>query len=57
MVLVRAFGANLQAMARLMAAGKLRSEIEQIYPLAEVAQAQQRSQSWHVRGKLVLQLP
>lgn len=57
MVLVRAFGHDLQAIAALMAAGKVQSEIEQVYPLAEVAQAQQRSQSWRVRGKLVLQVP
>lgn len=56
MVLVRAWGEDLAALGGLMAAGKLRSVIEQSYPLAEAAQAHVRSRSWRVRGKLVLRV-
>lgn len=57
MVLVRAFGDDLAAFAELMAQGKIRSVVEQVYPLSEIQQAHLRSQSWRVRGKLVLQMP
>lgn len=39
-----------------MVAGKLKSVIERVYPLREVASAHARSRTWHVRGKLVLQV-
>lgn len=56
-VLVRAFGADLAQMAGLMATGRLRSEIDEVFALADVGAAHARSRSWHTRGKLVLQIP
>jgi NADPH:quinone reductase-like Zn-dependent oxidoreductase len=56
LVLVRARSSDLAAAAELMVAGRLHSEIEQVYPLEQAAQAQARSRSWHVRGKLVLRV-
>ncbi|MES2821945.1 MAG: NAD(P)-dependent alcohol dehydrogenase [Pseudomonadota bacterium] len=56
MVLVRAHGKDLEALGQLMAANRLRSVIEAVYPLEEAPAAHQRSRSWRVRGKLVLRI-
>jgi NADPH:quinone reductase-like Zn-dependent oxidoreductase len=53
-VLVRPRQQDLTSLLQLMAAGDLRSEIARVYPLAEAAEAQQASASFHTRGKLVL---
>lgn len=46
--------AHLEALARLLDAGTVRVPLAEVFPLAEAARAQQRSQAGHVRGKLVL---
>jgi len=46
----------LQEIAQLIDAGQVQVFISQIYPLAQVAEAHRASQTWHVRGKLVLQI-
>ena len=53
---VRARQADLTSLLQLMSAGDLRSVISAVYPLAEVAEAQQASRSFHTRGKIVLSL-
>jgi NADPH:quinone reductase-like Zn-dependent oxidoreductase len=55
-VAVKSDGANLQRIADLMAAGKLRSLIDSTYPLEQAAAAHVRSRSLRSRGKLVLRL-
>jgi len=46
----------LQEIAELIDAGQVQVFISQVYPLAQVADAHRESQTWHVRGKLVLQI-
>jgi NADPH:quinone reductase-like Zn-dependent oxidoreductase len=46
----------LQEMAQLIDAGQVKALISQVYPLAQVADAHRESQTWHVQGKLVLQI-
>jgi NADPH:quinone reductase-like Zn-dependent oxidoreductase len=46
----------LQEIARLIDAGQVKVLISQVYPLAQVADAQRESQTQRVRGKLVLQI-
>lgn len=53
-VLVAARGSDLQRLAHWMEQGKLRSHIEQAFPLERAADAQIRSRSFRTRGKLVL---
>ncbi|WP_432941734.1 NADP-dependent oxidoreductase [Kribbella sp. CA-253562] len=52
--LVEPDGHALGEIARLIEAGKVRVEIEQVYPLAEAAKAHERMESGRTRGKLVL---
>ena len=47
-------GADLAFLARLADEGRLRSVIQEVYPLAEVRAAHDASEAGHVRGKLVL---
>ena len=46
----------LQEIAQLIDAGQVKVTISRVYPLAEVADAHRESQTWHVQGKLVLQI-
>ncbi len=46
----------LAEMAELIDAGKVHVFISQVFPLAQVAEAHRESQTWHVRGKLVLEV-
>ncbi|MBH8571054.1 NADP-dependent oxidoreductase [Microvirga sp. STS02] len=46
----------LQEIARLIDAGQVKVFISKVFPLAEVAEAHRESQTWHVHGKLVLQI-
>ena len=46
----------LQEIAQLIDAGQVNVCISQVYPLAQVAEAHRESQTWHVQGKLVLQI-
>ncbi|PJJ60103.1 NADP-dependent oxidoreductase [Hymenobacter chitinivorans] len=46
----------LQEITQLIDAGQVKVVISNVYPLAQVAEAHRESQTWHVRGKLVLQI-
>ena len=46
----------LQEIAELIDAGRVQVFISQVFPLAQVADAHRESQTWHVRGKLVLEV-
>ncbi|NIJ52950.1 NADP-dependent oxidoreductase [Dyadobacter arcticus] len=46
----------LQEMAQLVDEGKVRVLVSKVFPLEQVAQAHRESESWHVRGKLVLEV-
>ncbi|GAB2583258.1 NADP-dependent oxidoreductase [Spirosoma areae] len=46
----------LQKMAQLIDEGHVQVFINNVFPLEQVAQAHQESESWHVRGKLVLEV-
>ena len=47
---------ELARIGELVAAGEVRVEIAETFPLAEAARAHERSEAGHVRGKLVLLL-
>ncbi|HYL93758.1 MAG TPA: zinc-binding dehydrogenase, partial [Alphaproteobacteria bacterium] len=49
-------GGDLEKVAALIEAGKLRTVIEAVFPLEQVAQAHRLSQAGHVRGKLVIKI-
>ncbi|WP_375436391.1 NADP-dependent oxidoreductase [uncultured Hymenobacter sp.] len=44
----------LQEIAQLIDAGQVKVFVSKVYPLEQVANAHRESQTWHVRGKLVL---
>ena len=46
----------LREIAKLIDAGQVKVFISKVYPLAQVADAHRESQTWHVRGKLVLEV-
>ncbi|TPG62424.1 NADP-dependent oxidoreductase [Hymenobacter nivis] len=46
----------LEEIAQLIDAGRVKVLVSKVYPLAEVAAAHRESQTWHVRGKLVLEI-
>ncbi len=46
----------LQEIARLIDEGKVKVEISKVYPLEQVAEAHRESETWHVRGKLILEI-
>ena len=46
----------LQEMAQLIDEGKVKVFISKVFPLAQVAEAHKESETWHVRGKLVLEI-
>lgn len=46
----------LQTFARLIQEGQLKVEVEATYPLRDAAQAQQRSESGHGRGRIILHI-
>jgi NADPH:quinone reductase-like Zn-dependent oxidoreductase len=46
----------LAEMAQLIDAGQVKVFISQVFPLEEVAAAHRESETWHVRGKLVLEV-
>ncbi|MDQ2771841.1 MAG: NADP-dependent oxidoreductase [Bacteroidota bacterium] len=46
----------LQEITQLIDAGQVKVVISKVYPLAQVADAHRESQTWHVQGKLVLQI-
>jgi NADPH:quinone reductase-like Zn-dependent oxidoreductase len=46
----------LNEMAQLIDEGKVKVIISKVYPLEHVAEALRESETWHVRGKLVLEI-
>lgn len=46
----------LEEIAQLIDEGKVKVAISKIYPLEEVAAAHRESETWHVRGKLILEI-
>ena len=46
----------LQKIAELIDAGKVQVLVSQVFPLEQVVEAHRKSESWHVRGKLVLEV-
>ena len=46
----------LQEIAQLIDAGSVKVFVSNVFPLAQVAEAHRESQTWHVRGKLVLEV-
>ncbi len=49
-------GEWLNEIAQLIDEGKVKVNISKIYPLEQVAEAHSESETWHVRGKLVLEI-
>lgn len=49
-------GGDLEKITALVEAGKIRPVIEKVYPLEEIAAAQQASETGHVRGKIVVRI-
>lgn len=46
----------LQEMAQLIDEDKVKVVISKVYPLEEAAEAHRESETWHVRGKLILEV-
>ncbi|MDQ2718268.1 MAG: NADP-dependent oxidoreductase [Bacteroidota bacterium] len=46
----------LEEIAQLIDEGKVKIFISKVYPLERVAEAHRESETWHVRGKLVLEI-
>ena len=46
----------LEEMGQLIDAGRVKVLISHVFPLEQVAEAHRESESWHVRGKLVLEV-
>ncbi len=46
----------LEEMAQLIDDGRVRVTVSGVYPLAEAAAAHRESETWHVRGKLLLEI-
>ena len=56
-IYVRPDGDELRELADLVAAGELRPHVEEVFPLERAADAHERIEAGHVRGKLVLSVP
>ncbi|MGH7326694.1 MAG: NAD(P)-dependent alcohol dehydrogenase [Candidatus Rokuibacteriota bacterium] len=56
LVVVRSRAADLRALGHHVAAGRLRPVIDRVYPLAEIAAAQDHLATRHARGKVVIQV-
>lgn len=57
LVLVRPYGNQLEQIAQLMCTGQVKSVIDSVYRLEEAHLAQDRSRTWHAKGKIVLEMP
>jgi NADPH:quinone reductase-like Zn-dependent oxidoreductase len=55
-VAVQVRGDWLQEIAQLIDEGKVKVVISKVYPLEQVAEAHRESETWHVRGKLILEI-
>ena len=47
---------HLSEVANLIDEGKVKVHVSKVYPLDQVAEAHKESETWHVRGKLVLEI-
>ena len=56
-VFVRPDGDELRELAELVQGGQLRPHVEEVYPLERAAEAHERVEGGHVRGKVVLSVP
>ena len=56
-VFVRPSGDDLRELAELVDDGQLRPHVEEVFPLERAADAHERIEGGHVRGKLVLSVP
>jgi NADPH:quinone reductase-like Zn-dependent oxidoreductase len=56
-VSVKPRGGDLEKINALIESGKLRPVIEEVFPLDQIAEAHRRSETGHVRGKLVIRVP
>ncbi len=56
-VFVRPSGAQLRELTGLVEAGMLSPHVEEVFPLDRAADAHERIEAGHVRGKLVLSVP
>jgi NADPH:quinone reductase-like Zn-dependent oxidoreductase len=56
-VYVRPDGDELRELAELVEGGQLRPHIEEVFPLERAADAHERVEGGHVRGKIVLSVP
>jgi NADPH:quinone reductase-like Zn-dependent oxidoreductase len=55
-ILVASNGNDMQALARLLTEGKLKTHIEQTFPFSEMAAAHTRLEAGKVRGKVIVEL-
>ncbi len=55
-VRVQPRGGDLEKVNALVEAGKVRPIIEKVYPLEQIAEAHRKSETGHVRGKLVIKI-
>ncbi len=46
----------LEEIAQLIDKGKVQVFISKVFPLEQIAEAHRESETWHVRGKLVLEI-
>ena len=53
---VRADGDRLASITRMIDAGHIRVEVEQVFPFERAPAALERVQAKHVRGKVVLEI-
>ena len=56
-VFVRPSGVDLRELAELVDDGRLQPHVEEVFPLERAADAHERIEGGHVRGKLVLSVP
>ena len=47
---------NLKTIAQLLAADKISSEIEKVYPLCRVKESHEKSETGHARGRILLEV-
>ncbi len=57
MMVMQASTANLQKLAELLEAGKIRTVVAKTYPLADASRAWSEAMAGHTRGKVVLEAP
>lgn len=55
-ILVEPDGAALTTIARLIDAGAVAAEVDEVFPLADAAEAHRRGETGRTRGKLVLRV-